>query len=493
MLNSGAGGLCAGSTDGSTAADTIAEVYTTEGNFLRQPNTSTYNAALTQNFAILCKAKSALGAGANVPAGTAFSVIKFSSGSGNGINEVALGTVLASNTARKRNWVDVTACRTAVTPVTVVGSTIGTVDFKVYVGCAVNTTGLRPKIGVSDVEPALLSSQNPLFPVAGGPTSANVAAVTPNQGAAVGFAPIVSRPLYIALQRAQGIAGGCALDGSAADQTEACMPTISTATLRAIFEARATSTNQLTNAAGAAIATLAGVTPPASTTLFICRREDSSGTQVSFQSFYLGQGCVKTPRTFVASNNGTSGEGWDTSTNQAVRVFGGNGASEVKKCMDARSAANNWAIGLMSTENTNGNGTDDWRYVKVDGFAPSLENTVLSRYTFFSENTFNVPNTNQTLNAAQADIYAALLGGVRTASNLANTNVAHPFGTGGLLAVPQTKGTAWRPGSPSVATTPVNSMTKAGSYGNIGDNCTPALAPGNNAAADGGALKWQVN
>lgn len=482
-------GIC---LDAAGAAD-IAEVYTTESNFNNLPVAG--NSRLFQNYSVLCRARSGFtgssaGAGA-IAANAPVAVYKYSGGSGSGIANVADGSTLNTDSTRARRWVNVDACRTAGVFTSQGGGTTGQVQYRLYVNCTELAT-LVPKVGISDVEPFLLSAVNG---VTGGATQAQLNNLSSQVTVGVSFGPVVSRPLFVALQRAQGLdAAGCTLDGAAANATEACLPSLSTSQLRGIFQGRITSTlGLLDDAANTAIQSLPGQTAPASNSLFICRREVSSGTQVSYQTFFLGQGCLKSiggavaQRTFVGATNTTQVWTSSSSADQSVRVWAGNGAGEVKKCMDARSAANQWAIGLLSTENPPGDGTDDWRYVKVDGVAPSLENTVRGRYQFFTENYLNNPGgtSPNVVSGLQVSLKDWLRDRLQNPALLAGSNLQLAHGLGGLLAIPTTAADVPLPPitNATVAATPRNSQTRSTStYGGAGSNCTPPATLTNSIA-----------
>jgi hypothetical protein len=472
-------GVCADVASGQT---NTAEVYTTEDNVLGIGG-GTFT---TQNYTVICTLRTIQGSN---PAGSVVSVSKYSGGSGNGINQVATGTLLASDATRGRKWVDVGSCTTA-TPTADAGNSTR-IAADVYLNCPVATLGYFTKRGIADVEPGLLSAVNPFFGVVGGPTAANIANISSANGVGVGFAPVVSVRLFDALRAAQGLnTGACAgLDGAAAGSVPtACVPSLSLAAIRTYFQGGLTSqVGALAVAAGQVnTAAIAGTNSTTDPQMYICRRETSSGTQVSFQSYYLQQGCTSAQRSFVTSGNSGGGQAWSSAgADQTFRVWAGNGASEVKACMNARNANGQFAIGLLSTENPM-DVTDSWRYIRIDGVASSLEQTQRGSYMFYTENAIISPSNalNNTLSTQQNDLANAIRTNLRNAAALVASNVQHfqtsggvSGWTGGLIAIPANAGGAWAPSQAGAATNPANSQTKAITYGGAANNCTPSGQP----------------
>jgi hypothetical protein len=115
------------------------------------------------------------------------------------------------------------------------------------------------------------------------------------------------------------------------------------------------------------------VIPPDDPRVYVCRRVETSGTQVSYEMFFLGQRCSPDVQTFAAPN-------------QFVSL--GIGTSNVKDCLAFRDDRKSWAVGMFSTENVPDLKTDKWRFIKVDGIAPTLLNTFNGHWPFFVEQTF---------------------------------------------------------------------------------------------------------
>mgnify|MGYP001587986783 CR=1 FL=1 len=171
------------------------------------------------------------------------------------------------------------------------------------------------------------------------------------------------------------------------------------------------------------------------------------------------------------------------------RVFAGTGAGDVTACMDDSVTTNRYAVGLLSLESNNFNDTDQrWRFVKIDGRFPSLEQVNNGNYNFFVESSCNAPsaaNAANTLTAVQralatggvdaTNVAVGLCGAIRgETATVTNNAVSWRLGT---LTIPRnlaaaadpTPTTPWT--SSDVDTNPTNTSTRATSYGGSVNNC----------------------
>lgn len=233
--------------------------------------------------------------------------------------------------------------------------------------CTANVTANAvPHAGLSDVEPALLGAtptQNARLEVA----SAN----------ALIFGVPVSRNLRDELQRAQGLPAGSDL--------EADMPTLTKGQLTSMFAGGITDWNQLSDQSGISLTDPAGLTlnPPADTRVFIARRVGTSGTQATFNANFLNFPCATGVLPMVPGNDGGS-----CGTNT---VNEGSGTSNVLNCLTTHNTANRWAVGMASMENVPA-AAAGWRFVKINGQAPTLLNVAESRYDLYAEQTIQWRN-----------------------------------------------------------------------------------------------------
>src|SRR5262249_7001536 len=195
----------------------------------------------------------------------------------------------------------------------------------------------RPDGGLSDVEPALfgttsgLSSSSPIGQVFGTP---------------------VTDKLYRKLQTAQGIS-----EVSGFAQSNA--PTLKSSELRGLFSGSITDWQGID----------AGITGAGTgtTSVKICRRGTTSGTQKTFEARLLGTGCMATAlggQLFFSNNtnddftgNGTAigtatslGNGGFTGFTGVFTVVINNGSGDVDTCLTAADNQDELAIGILGLD-----------------------------------------------------------------------------------------------------------------------------------------------
>ena len=112
-----------------------------------------------------------------------------------------------------------------------------------------------------------------------------------------------------------------------------------------------------------------------------------------------------------------------------------------------------WGIGYQSTEK-NATLSEAYRFVKIDGYAPTLENVHSGNYYDFVQSTLqrrgdNTFNSSITTFGADSDVVAMfneIADVLGQASQLVSINAGakfqHPWGQGGWLANPETTGNA---------------------------------------------------
>lgn len=372
-------------------------------------------------------------------------------GSGNGVQPVANQTTM--------NFIDMNAIKSgaitctgtasvaAETPVT--GVTFA--GYTDHTGCG-STSGTRaavPDAGISDVEPALV-----------GASESEISRLNVQSQNAVVFGVPVTEALRNALQQAQGLVVGA--------EDEANMPSLSKAQIASIYNGGITDWTQLVDATGTDLAS-AATNPPANTQVYLCRRVSTSGTQASFEVYMLAQRCVSGVAPMLSGNDG--------GVVGAGTVNEGSGTGNVISCLNTHDGANRWAVGLFSTENVETNavaGVNDgnvWRFIKINGAAPSLLNTANGKNDFFMEQSI------QWRNAASGNGLAGLKltllqdvaanAGSPSIIRAVNNGFKHSWGDGGVMAL-VTNGhvpTAPVAGSPLTATAvsenPVLTSTKS--------------------------------
>lgn len=237
---------------------------------------------------------------------------------------------------------------------------------------------------------------------------------------------------------------------------------------------------------------------PSSSTIFVCERGQSSGTQQTAQIFYANEGCAGGVKQFTAPSKpgGTcaaSGCGWVTTTYQSSAVFAGNGTGDDLSCLEAHDGLGNLAIGYAGTDaawGTDATNTDrtDWRFVKINGVVPSIENAAAGKYLYWAQSAGYYPNSTSAANYPAAGTVAAALEAYFTAPTTqigaaAVPAIDHalqrtaPAFDGGVLAIPGNGGATPNASAATVSTfrgNPVNSYLKE----NPSNNCQQAyLAP----------------
>ncbi len=217
-------------------------------------------------------------------------------------------------------------------------------------------------------------------------------------------------------------------------ESESCMPSLSRAQLAGIFAGVVADWGQIVNASGyplaarnargAQISSPPGVRAPSDEHVFICRRVSTSGTQAAYEMFFLNQRCVPGVRPFVDAG--------DT-------IFQGSVSGDVKSCLAQLDQRNVWAVGILTTESVESVGEDRWRFIKMDGVAPTLLNTYNGRWPFFVEQSYQWRNdrSEQPLQGPKLALMAQIglqLGNPAIIRDL-DRGFRHVWGSAGLMAL----------------------------------------------------------
>jgi hypothetical protein len=422
---------------------------------------------------------------AGMKSGLRLAIYKSSGGSGQGVTEVSAATPLRfldlAQLAQNSNCRDGQAAR-------------ATTDFSAYVnhtGCDGTGKAVVPRAGLSDVNPELV----------GGVTAPlSVRALTQ-----IVWGLPVSKNFRNALQTIQGLVRSAVPHDDPSRDTEEAMPTLARTQVAGLFAGAIKSWDQFYDSRGSPIirSSLLAPGPPADpdasgaspgayrpdratgSTVYICRRIASSGTQASYEVHYLRARCETDAPAFVAPNDGSNLKtGGDA--NRLVRVsrpagsvFAGIGTEDVRECLDAHAQFNRWAIGILSTESVGNNGSRKFRFVKVDGAAPTLLNAYLGRWPHVTEQamqwrrSFDV--SLKTTDEGRILSFVALnLGQPRVIAAL-NSGFIHPWGQGGYLAPAMSGFPAPTPPvtAESLRLNPVGSVTR--SLGRLNDCGEPLV------------------
>ena len=340
-----------------------------------------------------------------------------------------------------------------------------------------------PDAGLSDVEPRMFAERY-------GFSDQDIATLTVRSANAVIFGIPVTLKLRDALQAAQFTTDSACHpehpqydtageDGVVPAESEACMPGLTRPQLAGIFAGTLHEWDLVVNRDGYAMAAVDPATgrittpptvmAPADTRVHVCRRVDTSGTQASYEMFFLNQRCTTNAVGFAGAG---------------ATVALGTGTSNVKTCLEDRNAKNLWAVGIFSTENVEDTVGGGWRFIKMDRTAPTLLNTFNGRWSFFVEQTIQWRNSRSEnpLRGARLKLIEHLS---RQAGNpivlrALNERFRHSWGNGGVLAL-NTNG--HRPPLPvggvpvsdaSIDANPVLALSRAAS--GEPNNCNPPLA-----------------
>ena len=327
-----------------------------------------------------------------------------------------------------------------------------------------------PTVGVSDVNPEMFVGDNVpagFLPIDATAVSARLTVVP---GAALVFGIPVSLPLYNALQLAQGKTVG-AID-------EVNMPSLSKAEVASIMAGRVKNWNQFkagpTGQGLRDYVVSLGGTAPGSNLVNICRRVNGSGTQAQMSAKFLNYPCTAGASSPTASSSALTGP--------VVTLNSSSG--NVDTCLNTAATNNRWAVGLQALEKNflvAGAYPLAYRFVKIDGVAPTLANAANGKYFDVVENTFQWRRVGGAstpalqLSGDKLNLMSDIANGAGSATivrTVMNPNFVYGFGQSGYLAL-DTNGTN-APSYPFSATNPVTPYTHT--VGGGLDNCrSPVL------------------
>lgn len=276
------------------------------------------------------------------------------------------------------------------------------------------TTNAVSYIGVSDVEPQFF-----------GPASTynNLKA---ESLATVIFGVPVTKVAYEALQAAQGkTVGGL---------TEADMPTLTQAQVTSIFTQEGQSWSGLT-----------GITL-ADDSVYVARRVDTSGTQKTFEAVVArtvngtsgARSCQAEVDLFVTGAAAADNAAANSLCNGSNLVVNGSGSGQVVQCLNVHQAGARGAVGVLTTE-TKQTAGGNFRFVKIDGVAPTHAGVASGQYTKYSDASLNT-RIGATLPTASAAGYSSFL--TKLKSDFSDPAVisvinggSQTFGASGLMAL----------------------------------------------------------
>ncbi|MHA7817975.1 MAG: hypothetical protein ACX93N_15990 [Pseudohaliea sp.] len=386
----------------------------------------------------LCRTTDAI---PGIAAGLRLALFKSSGGSGDGV--VPLLAETPTPFLRQRELAQGCAGRNRVLPSGALSA------YTVHVDCETTITRVIPDAGISDLEPVMFA--------------ADTGALETHPLTQLVWGLPVSRNFRNALQALQGLVSAEVPHDDPARESLAAMPTLNSAQLASIFAGVVESWSAFYDQAGDPITASAQLPPPpplsrrdlsgtspgayrpapsSGDRIYLCRRIESSGTQLAFALHYLRRGCTAPSPAFAAPDDGSNGiAGGEVSALldralPAGRVNAGRGSADVRACLDYHDDHNRWAIGMLSTENIGDYLGAEYRHVRVDGYAPTLLNAHRGYWRHVSTGSI------QWLREREADFaeeerkilnyLAAYLGQPAVLSSL-NRAFRHSWGQGGYL------------------------------------------------------------
>ena len=303
--------------------------------------------------------------------------------------------------------------------------------------CATASEVTRPSdVGISDVDPRIFVGPLADLSVAAnigtaaGEDPANLRNFDNNNDLQVSnlgslmFGIVVTEPFYAAMQASQfefgsnchpdtylaavasetswSAAVNAAFDAAPESASVECMPSLARAEVAAMLSGDIASTTQIASGnytyGGTTYSDLYnyayGRPWSGDRAMNLCLRNQGSGTHAVTMQYFLRANCGAVDTQPVrhrqcdsdAAGLGDYGRGDSTrASRDCADVVGNEGSSDLSKCLTAKSDANRWAIGYQSLEKNanlqdNGGG---YRFVKIDGVAPTLENFLLGDYKEF--------------------------------------------------------------------------------------------------------------
>jgi hypothetical protein len=265
-------------------------------------------------------------------------------------------------------------------------------------GHVATTKVVASELSFSDVEPDLFKSALNGSYTGASPSAAPVATQV--------FGVVVNTKLRNALQAQQLAVGTLVAPCTVGDETEACMPSLSSAQLASIFATGHTQNwLQLKHGAGAtqtlySAAAAADLPAAGKAAIHVCTRTAGSGTWALFNAKFQNAPCNGGIDQAIQSASAQT-IGTESGLNKVVHSMKGSG--DVENCLQdlndgAKVSATStfvtagaypfvgarWAIGVMGTDR-NASGSLKYRFIKIDGYAPSLKNVADGKYKYWGE------------------------------------------------------------------------------------------------------------
>ena len=332
---------------------------------------------------------------------------------------------------------------------------------------ATNNTSQIPDFGVSDQEPKAFTIASGNAP-AGTPPLAVNSKVVPGVDAVFGIA--VTTKLRNAMQEAQfGTNDACV-----GAETESCMPSLSTQQIASLFAGYTAPFAPVVNpvagsgkihdwkqfkigATGDLWTNASASNKATSSKVHICSRTIGAGAKLAFGMRFLDTTCNPAASKVVEQADYAGSKeiaGSAPVLESAVRpiVHVAASLSSVDECLDeldldtentsgafdsTQYKGSRWAIGYTATER-NSNRAKSYRFIKVDGYSPTLANVASGKYRFWSEAVYLYRNVTSPLTGDKLTLVNEMINSFSKPAviSLANVAATHSFGVSGHLAIP---------------------------------------------------------
>jgi hypothetical protein len=331
----------------------------------------------------------------------------------------------------------------------------------------------------------------------------------------------VNLKLRNAMQTAQLASGSLPSTCTVGDDTEACMPGFTTAQITSIFASgRFNDWTNLSYGKGNLVSANPGKTPK-NTAVHICSRTAGSGTLATFQTKFENAPCsvneaiqAAVSKTIFPLTSSVLGEEKPNATAKVYHSIESSG--DVENCLaslDGYDVANKkasttgivgngnfgagatpplvlspatsgedfrWAVGIFNADR-NATNALPFRFVKIDGYSPSLINTANGKYKFWAELSYITPTPTTKLSlTAQAFVNGMSKPEIIAKVNLKTASwdktAATASGYMATAAKAITGATAFNPALPVM---PFTHSNGANSVGSVNHCRAPAILNGN--------------
>ncbi|MEJ6005717.1 hypothetical protein WG899_09175 [Paucibacter sp. AS339] len=297
-------------------------------------------------------------------------------------------------------------------------------------------------VGMSDVEPAMIQQ-----PINGG-SSLSTASLNANSVAQGIFGVAVSKSLYLALQKAQGLVD---ISASGIDEDATKQPSIPAGFVRTALTGKAS--GSLSTLVGWNILIPSSVDAAVNTKqVNVCRRTANSGTQAASNMYFAANPCAGADN-YIPSTGTKVGSVLGT-VDQVIKkdgrtgYFEGSSTQVVESCLGTTAEGlGAYALGIIGRENNprptvNGVKQDKgYRFVKLNGVAPERANVIDTSYDFVFEASMQWRDSG--VNAPAADVLAFI---TDMRNNMGKASVLQKLDgdlQAGLVATPNSYAGAW--------------------------------------------------